>query len=28
MGFKLTHCNLAMLTRYAIVVETYSASHN
>jgi len=25
-GFKLTHCDLAMLTRYAIVGEAYSAS--
>jgi len=28
MGFKLTHCDLAMLTRYAIVGEIYSASHD
>jgi len=28
MRFKLTHRDLAMLTRYAIVGEIYSASHN
>jgi len=27
MRFKVTHRDLAMLTRYAIVGETYSASH-
>jgi len=28
MRYKLTHRDLAMLTRYAIVSEIYSASHN
>jgi len=28
MRFELTHHDLAMLTRYAIVGETYSASHH
>jgi len=28
MRFKLTHRDLTMLTRYAMVGETYSASHN
>jgi len=28
MNFKLTHRDLTMLTIYAIVGETYSASHN
>jgi len=28
MRLKLTHRDLAMLTRYAIVGETYNASHN
>jgi len=27
MRFKLTHRDLAIITRYAIVGETYSASH-
>jgi len=27
MRFKLTNRDLAMLTRYAIVSETYGASH-
>jgi len=28
MKFKSTHRDLAVLTRYAIVGETYGASHN
>jgi len=28
MRFKLTHRDIAMLTRFAIVGEIYNASHN